>query len=112
MVNIEKQGKIDYISFNIDKINALITDDLKEEIIKIVNNSHPLVILDLKGIQYIDSTGFGFLLSVHKSARNNFGIVRFVSPEPSVYETLKTLKLDTIFEIYTNPEDCIRSFRL
>jgi anti-anti-sigma factor len=112
MINIEKQGKIDIITFNVDKINALITDDLKNEIGKIVDNSHPLIILDLTGIQYIDSTGFGCFLSVYKTARNNFGMIRFVSPEPSVYEALKTLKLDTIFDIFTNLEDCIKSFRI
>ncbi|HQM68777.1 MAG TPA: STAS domain-containing protein, partial [Bacteroidales bacterium] len=73
MINIEKRNKVDIISFNVDKINALIADELKNEIIRVLDNSSPKVILDLKGVQYIDSTGFGCFLSVHKTARNNFG---------------------------------------
>ncbi|HBE41386.1 MAG TPA: hypothetical protein DDW27_09315 [Bacteroidales bacterium] len=111
MINIEKQGRIDIITFNTDKINALIAEDLLNEINKVLDNSHPRVILDLKGIQYIDSTGFACFLSACKTAKNNFGILRFASPEPEVSKLFETLKLNTIFEIFENLNDCISSFR-
>lgn len=112
MINIEKRNKVDIISFNVDKINALIADELKNEIIRVLDNSNPKVILDLKGVQYIDSTGFGCFLSVHKTARNNFGSVKFACPEPSVLNLFVTLNLNTIFEIFEDIEECIRSFRV
>lgn len=111
MIYIQKRNKIDIITFAIDRINALISDDLKNEITQILENSNPRVILDLKGVQYIDSTGFGCFLSVHKTARSKFGILKFARPEPAVSKTLETLSLNTVFEIFENLDECIKSFR-
>ena len=77
MINIEKRDKIDIITFTVDRINALITDELRDEIGKVFENANSKVIIDLKGVQYIDSTGFGCFLSVMRTARNNYGILRF-----------------------------------
>jgi len=110
MINIERRSRIDIITFKIDKINATITDDLKNEIYKVLDNASPMVILDLKGVQYIDSTGFGCFLYLHKSARHHFGLLKFARPEPSVLRIFDTLNLNTVFEIYENLDDCIGSF--
>jgi anti-anti-sigma factor len=112
MINIEKRNKVDIISFNVDKINALIADDLKNDIIRILDNTNPRVVLNLKGVRYIDSTGFGCFLSVYKAARNNYGSMKFACPEPAIVRLLETLNLNTIFEIFDDLEDCIKSFRV
>jgi anti-anti-sigma factor len=69
------------------------------------------VIIDLKGVEYIDSSGFGCFLSLMKDARNNYGILKFVNPEPKVMELFQTLYLHTVFQIYDDIDTCIRSFR-
>jgi len=111
MINIEKRDKIDIITFTVDRINALIADDLRSEIGKVFENANSKVIIDLKGVQYIDSTGFGCFLSVMRSARNNYGILRFANPEPDVMKVFRTLNLHTLFEIYDNVDECLRSMR-
>lgn len=111
MINIEKRDKVDIITFTVDRINALITDEIKEEITKVLVNGNSKVIIDLRGVHYIDSTGFGCLLSIHKIARNNYGALRLANPEPAVMEVLKTLHLHTVFEIYDDIDACIRSLR-
>jgi anti-sigma B factor antagonist len=111
MINIEKRDKIDIISFPVNKINALITDDIREDINKVFENSNSKVIIDLAGVEYIDSSGFGCFLSVMKTARNNYGILKFVNPEPSVMALFHTLHLHTVFQIYDDMDTCLRSFR-
>jgi anti-anti-sigma factor len=108
MLNFEKREKIDIISFS---VNALIIDDIREGIIKIFDVSNSKVIIDLKGVEYVDSSGFGCFLSVMKAARNNYGILKFATPEPRVSELFETLHLHTVFQIYKDIDSCIRSFR-
>jgi len=55
MINIEKRDKIDIITFGVDKINALITDDLRDQIGKVFENANSKVIIDLSGVHYVDS---------------------------------------------------------
>jgi len=111
MINIEKKDKIDIITFTVDKINALITDEIRDEISRVFETGNSRVIIDLSGVHYIDSSGFGCLLSILKIARNNYGILKFVNPEPSVLQVLHTLNLHTIFDIYDDLDECVRSLR-
>ena len=111
MINIEKKDKIDIISFSVYKINALITDEIRDRINNVFDNSNSKVIIDLKGVEYIDSSGFGCFLSVMKAARSNYGVLKFANPEPRVMELFQTLHLHTVFQIYDDIDICIRSFR-
>jgi anti-anti-sigma factor len=110
MINFEKRDKIDVISFNINKINALVTDEINETISKIFNNSNSKVIIDLTGIEYVDSSGFGCFLSVMRAARNNYCTLKFANPEPKVTELFQTLNLHTVFQIYPDMDSCVKSF--
>jgi len=110
MINIEKKDKVDIISFSVNKIDALIIDEIREEIIKVFDNSNSKVIIDLKGVEYVDSSGFGCFLSVMKAARNNYGVLKFANPEPGVSELFETLHLHTVFQIYNDIDICLRSF--
>jgi anti-anti-sigma factor len=111
MINIEKKDKIDIISFSVNKINALISDEIREGILKAFDNSNSKVIIDLKGVEYVDSSGFGCFLSVLKAARNNYGVLKFANPEPRVSELLETLHLQTVFQIYSDIDTCLMSFK-
>lgn len=111
MISIEKRDKIDVINFTVDKINALVTEDLRVEIGKVFQNGSNKVVINLAGVKYIDSSGFGCLLSIMKTARNNYCSIKFASPEPGVMEVLKTLNLHTVFDIYEDLDECVRSLR-
>ena len=111
MINIEKRGTIDIISFNINKIDAMITEDIRERINKVFDNSNSKVVIDLKGVEYIDSSGFGCFLSAMRAARNNYGILKFANPEPGIMELFRTLHLHTVFQIYEDLDICIRTLR-
>lgn len=111
MISIEKRDKIDIISFTVNKIDAMITEDLRNSINKVFDNPNSKVIIDLKGVEYIDSSGFGCFLSVMRAARNNYGVVKFVNPEPRIMELFRTLHLHTVFQIYNDIDTCLSTLR-
>lgn len=111
MINIEKRDKIDIVSFSVNKINALLTDDIRDEINRLSGTSNSKIIIDLKGVEYIDSSGFSCFLSIIRTVKNNYGIIKFVNPDPRVLELLNMLHLNTVFQIFDDLDTCIRSFR-
>ncbi len=111
MIKIEKRDKIDIITFTVDKINALITDELRDQISKVFENANSKVIIDLRGVQYVDSSGFGCFLSIMRTARNNYGTLKFANPEPAVMQVIQTLNLHTVFDIYDDIDVCMRALR-
>ena len=111
MVNFEKRDNVDIITFSVKKINAFIADEIRDKIIRLFENANAKVVIDLKGVEYIDSTGFGCFLSLYRTARNNYGFLKFANAEPGIKTLFETINLHTIFEIFSDTESCIRSFR-
>lgn len=109
MINIEKRNKVDIVTFPGNIINALTAESIKDEISKIFETSNSRLIIDLKGVEYIDSSGFGCFLSIMKAARNNYGVLKFANPEPRIRELFNVLHLQTVFDISDNLDDCIKS---
>ena len=87
------------------------TDEIREGINRVFDNANSKVIIDLKGVEYIDSSGFGCFLSVMRTAHNNYGVLKFANPEPGIMELFQTLHLHTIFQIYGDINSCLSSFR-
>jgi anti-sigma B factor antagonist len=71
--------------------------------------THNLV-LNLKGIDYIDSTGLGALVICATSLRKKQGNVKLVDLSKRNIELLVMTKLATVFEIFTDEQDAINSF--
>lgn len=111
MINIEKQDKIDVVTFNVNKLNALVTEEFMGSVSKVFDASNSRVVINLSGLKYIDSTGFGCFLAIMKMARNSYGILKFAQPEPAIMELFRTLHLHTVFHIYDDMESCVKSFR-
>ncbi len=89
----------------------MISEEIRDKIIAIIDNQNSKIIIDLKGIEYIDSSGFGCFLSVMRAARSNYGVLKFVNPEQRVMDLFHTLQLHTVFQIYDDIETCAASFK-
>ena len=108
----EIDNSVDHVTFDgVEKFNALISEEARVQLSKLFEVANAKVILDLTGISYIDSSGFGCFLTTMKSARNNYGILKLCNLDPGVKALFNTLQLHTIFEIYDDLDGCIASFR-
>lgn len=95
---------------NIDRFNALITEPVKEELKSLFHKPDTKLVLNLEGIRFIDSSGFGVFLSILKTANNSHGQFKLCNIEPEVMELFRLLQLHNVFEIHNNLDDCIKSF--
>ena len=69
------------------------------------------VVVNLNGVDYIDSGGLGILVGLLVSARNRGGELKLVSPEQRIKELLRRTSLDKIFRVYGNDEEAVAAFR-
>ena len=68
------------------------------------------IILDLAGIDYIDSTGLGALVICATSLRKIGGNVKLLNLTPRNIELLVMTKLATVFEIFSDETEAVNSF--
>jgi len=111
MLKIENINAITVVSFEgVNRFNAIITESVKEEIKALFVSPNTRLILDLSGIQFIDSSGFGVFLSIMKTANNNYGHFKISNITEEVMDLFKLLQLHNVFEIYSVREDALKSF--
>ncbi len=111
MLKTEKINNIIVVKFNrIDRFNALISEPIKEDLKSFFNKPDTKLILNLEGIKFIDSSGFGVFLSILKTANNNHGQFKICNISGEVMELFKLLQLHNVFELYDKLEDCLKSF--
>ncbi|MFP4620649.1 MAG: STAS domain-containing protein [Bacteroidales bacterium] len=112
MLKSEKRNGVEILSFdNVSKLNILVAQTLKEEMAQYLNQGGKNLVLNLEGIEYVDSSGFGALLSILRNAKNNNSTFKICNISPDVMELVKLLQLHNVFEIYDSVDECVKSFQ-
>ncbi|MEA2105095.1 MAG: STAS domain-containing protein [Bacteroidota bacterium] len=111
MLKNETKNGVEILSFdNINKLNILIAQTLKKEVAQYLTKANTKLILNLEGIKYVDSSGFGALLSILRNAKNNDSQFKICNVSSDVMELIKLLQLHNIFDICDNIDECLNSF--
>jgi len=67
---------------------------LREQVIDVVVRGQPNVVLDLQGVDFIDSTGLGVVIGLLKRTRSQGGDLRLVSTRSALRKVLELTALD------------------
>jgi len=111
MLKHESNNGIEILSFdNVSKLNILLAQSLKEDISQYISKANTKLVLNLAGVEYIDSSGFGALLSILRSTKNNDSQFKICNIAPEVMELVKLLQLHNVFDIYNSVDDCLNTF--
>lgn len=109
MITITKQEKYALVSFEeTSRFNAQFALQVKQDIISLFDYS-PHVIIDLSYVKYIDSGGFGAIISILKVAKEKGGRLLFCNISREVLDLIEIMQLHMIFEIYTSIEDAVKA---
>ena len=68
------------------------------------------LLLNLSEVSYIDSSGIGELVSGFTTVTNHGGSLKLVGLSKRVKDLLQITKLYTVFEVFDDEADAIRSF--
>ena len=98
---IELSGKITIGSGDV-KIRELISTALDEGKAKIL--------LDLSGVNAIDSSGIGEMVACYTTVTKRAGQLKLLKLSPKINDILQVTQLITVFDVYDTEEEAISSF--
>ena len=76
----------------------------------VARSANPKLIINMKDVDYIDSTGLGAIVMSSTALRKAGGEVKLMNLNRRNVELLVATKLTTIFEIFTDEQDAVNSF--
>jgi anti-sigma B factor antagonist len=83
---------------------------LRESIHNALAQGHKSILLDLEGVDYIDSSGLGELVGCNSLAGASGARIKLVNLQKKVKGVLQITKLVTIFETFEDENVAVKSF--
>lgn len=81
-------------------LDATSSKELKRTLEAAIDEGKPSsVVIDCSGLNYIDSTGLGVLVSAMKKVREHGGTIRIINLKPYLQKIFRVTGLTGIFEI-------------
>jgi anti-sigma B factor antagonist len=97
-MNIEDKGE----TLAVDGIGELAAGNaslVRDEVRAALKDSHSTITVDLSDTSFLDSSGLGTLISLHKTMMGRSGVVRLLNPTPVATQVLELTRMHRIFEI-------------
>jgi anti-sigma B factor antagonist len=86
------------------------TKEVRDAVRTILEQGGNKIILNLGGVNYIDSSGVGEMVSTFASVTNKGGQLRLVNLTKRIKEMLTITKLLTVFQSFEDEQEAIASF--
>ena len=80
---------------------------LREKLLGIIKNKPPRLIVNFKGVSYIDSSGIATFVEGLKHVKAYQGRLQFSELPQSILDIFSFSKLDKVFEICGNLDDAV-----
>jgi len=84
--------------------------ELEEVFDALMKRSRYRIVVDLAGVDYISSAGWGIFISNIKDVRSNDGDIKLAGMIPNVYEIYDLLEFDKVLRAYDSVDDARTDF--
>ena len=89
------------------EIDIYTTPQFKEAVSAAIDENKPAIVINMANVTYMDSSGFGTLLSATKRLRPVDGALYLANCNDSIQRMLQITRLNTIFGVYGSEDEAL-----
>ena len=71
-----------------------------QQALDVTGTSRPRIVIDLRHVTFMDSSGINLLISAHQDITGAGGWLRLAAPTPPVLRILRLVGVDTLIDIH------------
>jgi anti-anti-sigma factor len=98
-MNIQSKAGQTAVVTGLEELVASNAAQVRDEIRAALPASCLCLDIDMSTLTFLDSSGLGALISLHKTLRARNGTLRLLKPAPNVRQVLELTRLQRVFEI-------------
>jgi len=112
-ISLQEGGRDTISEIRVDGvIDTLTASELEEVIDSLLKRDRYHVVIDLAGVDYISSAGWGIFISHIKEVRANGGDIKLAGMISNVHEIYELLEFDNVLAAYPSVDDARGAFDL
>jgi anti-sigma B factor antagonist len=111
-MNLKTEKKNDIVIINVkeERLDAHNSGDLKSKMQKLFEEGNKNILIDLKDVRFIDSSGLGALVSGFKNAISHQGSLKLSALQPQVKSMFELTRLHRVFEIFASSSEALENY--
>jgi anti-sigma B factor antagonist len=106
-INHTTHGTVDVVELPEQLVMAN-APETREALQNLINEGHHKLVLDLKAISFIDSSGLSVLVSTMKAVHAEDGAVVLLNPTAGVRSLIELTRLHLVFDIFEDRDAAIQ----
>lgn len=111
-MNLQTETRNDVVVIYVkeERLDAHNSGELKIEVQRLFEEGKKNVLIDLKDVRFIDSSGLGALVSGFKNAISHQGILKLSTLQSQVRSMFELTRLHRVFEIFSSTSEALDNF--
>jgi len=106
----ERVGEVAVVVVPVEELDAGNVAEFKRDLAPVLE-ANGKVVLDLKRLRFLDSSGLGAFLSCLRKLNAKNGDLKLCGLSKQVRAVFELVRMHRIFEIFGTPEEAVRSFQ-
>lgn len=96
-----------------ERLDIEVAADFRALLLSLIDDGHRRLVIDLREVTFIDSSGLGALVSALKTIKRSgdAGDVRLAHVQPPVVALLEIIRLNRVFSSHASVDDAVASYR-
>lgn len=98
MSEVVKEGEKTIIK-PVMSIVASMANDFKKELQTVINESEGKLVIDLQGVDMVDSVGLGVIIATHNTLTQKSRTLKVINVSNDIYALFSTMRLNRRFQV-------------
>lgn len=108
---VAQQGSITVISLEGNVMGGPDATSLNSQLHDLVAAKKMQVVLDLAGVEFMNSSGLGMLIGGASTLKNAGGKLKLANASEKIVALIKITKLTPVFELFDSAKAAVQSFK-
>ena len=109
---IDKCGDVSILEIPYEKIDASCKREFKSDVAPLLSEPKAKVVLDMRHVQFVDSSGIGVIISCLKQLSAEGGDLKLCGVAKPVRGLFELVRLHRLLDIFNTREEAVRAFQL
>ncbi|MBD3289853.1 anti-sigma factor antagonist [candidate division KSB1 bacterium] len=110
-IQTERRDNVHIVTLEEKRLDSRIAAEFKNHLLEMINKEQKLkILIDLKAVDFIDSSGLGAIVSTLKNIAKK-GELKIANPQTQVKDMFELTRLNLVFNIYDDLEAGLNNFK-